>query len=145
MVHQYIEFAAANWPLVVALVIIIALIAADELNRHSRSLKELDATNAVHFMNRGATVIDCRDEQAFKKGHLSNSRHIPLDRLSGEADSLKPKRSRKARPVIVIGPSSRSSHRAVTILNRAGIQQVYTIRGGIQAWTKENLPIETSS
>lgn len=145
MVHQYIEFAASHWPLVVALGIILALIAADELNRHSRALKELDATNAVRLMNKGATVVDCRDEPAFKKGHLSNARHIPLATLSGEAEGLKPKRSRKARPVIVVGSTSRASHRAVTILSRAGIQQVYTIKGGMQAWAKENLPIETSS
>jgi len=141
-VHEYLQFAARNWPLVTALIIILVLIAADEFHRRIRGAMEIEPSAAVSLINRGALVVDCRKEQEHAAGHITGSRHIPLAELMERSGELKRK---KPKPVLAIGATAREASQAANILRRAGFESVFTIKGGLPAWTKQHLPLEKKS
>lgn len=137
--HEYIQFAHRNWPLVTAFVLILVLIIADELHRRVRGATELEPGAVVGLINRGALVVDCRKTEQHAGGHIGNARHIPLNEIGQRAGELKRK---KPKPIIVVGANSRESAQAVALLRREGFEQVFAIKGGLAAWTKQDLPLE---
>lgn len=143
--HEYLVFSANHWELVTALGIILALIVVDELQRRLRALHELEPARAVRLINHGAILVDCRAKAEYARGHLTGARHIPLAELARRLDELKPKRTKKSRPILVIGGNPRHSTRALDILRRAGLTETYSLKGGIEAWRKEQLPLENTA
>lgn len=137
--HEYFAFAARNWPLVTALAIVAVIIVADELKRRVRGTSELEPSTAVSLINRGAIVIDCRKVEEHAAGHITGSRHIPLENLAQRAADLKHK---KDKPILAVTGNARDSTRAVSTLRRAGFESVFVIKGGIPAWIKQHLPLE---
>lgn len=137
--HDYFAFAAHNWPLVAALAIVAVLIVADELHRRVRGASELEPSMAVSLINRGATVIDCRKAQDHAAGHITGSRHIPLEELAQRTTELKRK---KNKAILAVTSTPRESTQAVNTLRRAGFETVFVIKGGIAAWVKQHLPLE---
>lgn len=137
--HDYFAFAAHNWPLVTALAIVGVLIVVDELRRRVRGASELDPPMAVSLINRGALVIDCRRSEDHAKGHITGSRHIPLDELAQRTPELKRK---KNKPILAVTGNPRESTQAVNTLRKAGFESVFVIKGGIAAWIKQHLPLE---
>lgn len=140
--HEYLQFAAHNWLLVTGLAVVVALIVADELHRRVRGALEIEPTAAVSLINRGALVVDCRKAEDHAAGHITGSRHIPLAELEKRSDELKRK---KPKPVLAIGANPREAAQAVSVLRRAGIETVFTLKGGLAAWTKQHLPLEKKS
>lgn len=140
--HEYLQFAAHNWPLVAALGIVVVLIAADELHRRVRGALELEPSAAVSLINRGALVVDCRKAEEHAAGHITGSRNIPLSDLGERAGELKRK---KPKPIITVGATPREAAQAANVLRRAGFETVFTIKGGLPAWIKQHLPLEKKS
>ncbi|MDN5865674.1 MAG: rhodanese-like domain-containing protein [Gammaproteobacteria bacterium] len=137
--HEYLDFAGRHWALFVALGIILALIVFEEIRRRRASVHELLPTAAVQMLNRGATVLDCRKADDYGKGHIVGARNLSLEGLDTQADKLKVKRDK---PILAVGAAPRDASRAATALRRAGFTSVYVIKGGLDAWRKENLPLE---
>ncbi len=137
--NEYLIFAGRHWEMVAALGIVIALIIADELQRHLRGARELEPTAAVMLLNRGAFVVDCRNRQEYEQGHIVGARHIPLNELDGRSKDLKRKRQK---PILAVGANPRETARAVATLRKAGFETVFALKGGLAAWRKEHLPLE---
>ncbi|MGA7966972.1 MAG: rhodanese-like domain-containing protein [Gammaproteobacteria bacterium] len=137
--HEYLQFAAHNWPLVTALAIVGVLIVADELHRRVRGASELEPTAAVALINRGALVVDCRKAEEHAAGHITGSRHIPLAELEQHSSELKRK---KAKPILAVAANAREASQAINTLRRAGFEAVFVIKGGLAAWVKQHLPLE---
>lgn len=137
--HEYLDFAARNWPLVTALAIVTVLIVADELHRRVRSASELDPAQAVSLINRGALVVDCRKFEDHAAGHITGSRHIPLSELGARSAELKRK---KNKPILAVAANDREAGQALNTLRRAGFETVFVIKGGLAAWVKQHLPLE---
>jgi rhodanese-related sulfurtransferase len=137
--HEYVAFAGRHWYLLVALVIILTAIAFEEIRRTRVGARELDPAAAVQIMNRGALVLDCRQSEDFGKGHIVGARNLPLARLDDQARRLK---TRRNRPVLAVGATPGEASRAAGELRRAGFEAVYVIKGGLSAWSKQNLPLE---
>lgn len=139
--HEYLEFASRHWELVAALGVVLALIVVDELQRRVRGAQELEPAAAVMLINRGAVVVDCRGGEEFARGHIAGARNLPLSELAGRSDELKRKR---AKPALVICANVRDTGRAAATLRQAGFETVFGLKGGLAAWRKEHLPLETT-
>lgn len=137
--QEYLDFAGRHWALFVALVIILALIAFEEIRRRRASVHELLPTAAVQLLNRGAVVLDWRKAEDYGKGHIVGAQNYSIEGLSEEVDKLKVKRNK---PVLSVAASPREASRAAGALRRGGFEAVYVIKGGLDAWRKENLPLE---
>jgi rhodanese-related sulfurtransferase len=100
------------------------------------------SSDAVRLMNGGALVIDVRTADAYAAGHIIDARHIPQAEIAAQADSLKKYREK---PVIVCCDSGVTSGTAAVVLKSLGFTQVVNLRGGINAWKSDNMPIVTAT
>jgi len=50
----------------------------------------------------------------------------------------------KSKPVVAVCDAGTTSGKAVQLLQKAGVTDVYGLRGGIAAWTQANLPLVTA-
>jgi rhodanese-related sulfurtransferase len=89
-----------------------------------------------------AQVVDVREPAEWTStGVLRHALLIPLSEVERRA----PAELAKARPVYVICNSGNRSRVASDTLIRLGFTRVYNIAGGIQAWLRAGLPVETYS
>ena len=72
------------------------------------------------LIREGAFLVDVRTPAEFQSGNVIGSVNIPLDTISRQLEKFKGKKS-----VIVFCRSGNRSSQAKTILQRAGISEVY--------------------
>lgn len=106
----------------------------------SRRGKEVDTMTAVQLINyKEALVLDVREGSEYESGHVSNSKHIPADKLEQRLQELD---KFKDKPVILIHRrGANTTGKAGSILRSQGFQHVYNLAGGFDAWQQANLPI----
>ncbi len=105
-----------------------------------RGIKEVDCVAALQLINhKNALVLDVREDEEFKAGHILSSMHIPLGKLGERANELEKYREQ---PIVMVCRSGVRSGSACGLLGKLGFAQVYTLAGGIMAWQKANLPLE---
>lgn len=138
--EQYLEFSANHPILVSAMLFSFFMLIFSELRRKSRGMTHVEPQAAVALINNDAVAIDIRSPEAFAKGHIVNARNIPLDEL--EADNSKITQL-SSNPIIAVCDAGMSSTRAVDKLRKAGMESVYGLKGGINAWTEASLPLVT--
>ena len=83
-----------------------------------------------------AELIDVREPYEREAGRIAGSRHIELERLASEAESIP-----RDRPVVFQCRLGARSGMATQAFRAAGYD-AYNLRGGIQAWVDAGLPIE---
>jgi rhodanese-related sulfurtransferase len=141
--HQFFEFAVRHWDLFLSLFIIVGLMFGGGLMRRVSGYTETDPAGAVLKINHeDALVLDVREDNEFKEGHILAARHIPLGSLGKRLGELDP---HKEKAVVVYCRSGQRSARACSILRRAGFQNVTNLKGGIMAWQNAKLPLEYKS
>jgi rhodanese-related sulfurtransferase len=108
--------------------------------KHIRGIKEVDCSAALQLINhKNALVLDVREEDEFKAGHILNSRLIPLGKLKERIGELE---KYKEQPIVVVCRTSVRSGSACGLLGKQGFTQIYSLAGGIMAWQKANLPLD---
>jgi len=135
-----VEFIGNNFlPLVIALLSGFMLIWSVIGNR-IRGIKEIDAIAALQLINhKNALVLDVREEDEYKAGHVLGAILIPLGKLKQRIVELEKYRER---PIVVVCRSANRSQTACAVLGKLGFAQVYKLAGGINSWQKSNLPLE---
>jgi rhodanese-related sulfurtransferase len=103
-----------------------------------QGLTHVSPGDAVRLINRSAHVIDVRPAEAFGDGHIANSRNIELASLEADPNSVKKK---KDKVLLTVCDSGQTSGKAAAVLRKAGYENSFSLRGGIQAWRAENLPL----
>lgn len=82
-----------------------------------------------------AEIVDVREPYEHAAGRIAGARHIPLERLASEAESIP-----RERPVVFqcrLGSRSAMATRAF----RAAGYDTYNLEGGLSAWVDRGLPI----
>ncbi|MHB8835734.1 MAG: rhodanese-like domain-containing protein [Candidatus Methylomirabilia bacterium] len=84
-------------------------------------------------------LIDVRSPQEFAQGAIAGSKNIPFIDIMEGRHSLP-----KDKPVLLICSIGGRSFAAVQLLQEKGYTEVYNLDGGIQAWSRASLPLQTS-
>jgi rhodanese-related sulfurtransferase len=135
---RFVEYIT-NHPFLVAAAAILAVLAiVIEFRQRSRGFAAIGPADAVRLVNAGALVIDVRDQKAYETGHIIDSRSIPAAEVAQRAESLK---KFKEKPVVVYCDSGFASSGAAKALKAQGFTKVVSLRGGLQSWLQENLPV----
>jgi rhodanese-related sulfurtransferase len=136
--ERLFEYAARH-PLLFGGTVVLALaVAAYEVSKARSGGQAIGPTEAVRLMNQGALLVDVRTRAEFDAGHIIEARHVPQDDLAQSADSLK---RFKDKPVITCCETGMRSGAAARVLKAQGFNKVVNLRGGLQAWRAENLPL----
>ncbi len=138
---MYLEFAANHTLLVTALLFSFFLLIFTELRRQATGTTNVEPQAAVKLINADAVVLDLRSADSFALGHIVNAKNIPFDELEANQDKID---KLKSRPILAVCNAGVTSTRAVKSLRKAGVENVYGLKGGITAWTQANLPLVTT-
>jgi rhodanese-related sulfurtransferase len=136
--QQLLEYMTRHPFLVGAAVLAAIVVLAYELRARVQAFAALSSAQAVRLMNQGALVIDLRSKELFDAGHIVDARNVPAAELESQADSLKKWRERNVITYCDSGANGASAARALTKL---GFTKVFNLEGGLNAWTKDNLPL----
>ncbi|CAC9440950.1 FIG136845: Rhodanese-related sulfurtransferase [Bathymodiolus heckerae thiotrophic gill symbiont] len=121
--------------LFVLVALLIGSIVADKLKKY----EDVDANGAVALMDeKNLIVLDVREAKERKTGFIANAVHIPLSQVKNKLGTL----DKSKKVLVYCHRGSRSAHIS-GLLTRNEFEQVYNLKGGIQAWKKANLPIKT--
>ncbi len=134
------QFLQDNLLLLVALVASGAMWLWLTLRQHLSPAREIGALEATQLINRrDALMLDLREPKEYEGGRVPNAMHVPQSQLAGRAQELEKLTSR---PVIAYCERGQRSRAAASALMRLGFAEVYTLRGGLRAWSEAGLPLE---
>jgi rhodanese-related sulfurtransferase len=136
-----VEFISNNIMLVGLFVASGVMLAWPELSRlMGVGGAPIGTLEATRLMNQGTTlVLDVREQKDFAAGHVPKARHIPVRELSKRIEEIS---KFKAKPVIVTDTNGTRAGAACRFLKRAGFDNVYQLKGGLNAWQQASLPVE---
>lgn len=134
------QFVISNiFPISIAVISGIMLLWSLFGNRF-RGVKEVSSAEALQLINhKNAIVLDVREPNEYDSGHVLNSKLVPLGKLKERMGELE---KFKEQPIVVVCRSGNRSGTACYLLGRKGFSQAYNLAGGVQAWQKNNLPLE---
>ncbi len=118
--------------------VLVALI-ANEVARFSRGYHALTPAGLTRLVNHeNALLIDMSSIQDYEKGHIPGAKHVPMSQFDPESKDLA-----KARelPVALYCKSGQTSATAAKRLAKAGFSKVYSLDGGLRAWSEAQLPL----
>ena len=102
-------------------------------------MQEIGALGATQLINRqNAVMLDLRESKEYAEGHVPNALHIPLSQLASRGGELG---KLTGRPLIAYCDRGNRSRSAGSALSKLGFAEVYTLRGGVRAWTEAGLPL----
>ena len=132
-------FISNNLLLVIALVVVLVMLFFNIFGPRLRGYQVATPALATQLINQNdALILDIRQDNEFKDGHIINSKHIPLAFLKDRINDLE---AYKNKPIITVCRSGHRSTQACSSLKKAGFESVYNLAGGVLAWESANLPL----
>lgn len=92
------------------------------------------------LQSQGTLLIDVRQPDEYALGHAPGSTLIPLGQLAQRLPELV---GYKNKPVALICHSGNRSGKAQKLLQQAGFTATSNVEGGMVAWQKAGLPVQT--
>ena len=135
---RLLEYAAHHPWLVGATALLAIAVAAYELSKRRSGGQAVGPSDAVRLINQGALLLDVRTAAEFESGHILDARHLPQEQLAQAAETYK---RYKDKVVVTCCESGARSGAAARVLQGQGFSQVVNLRGGLQAWRAESLPL----
>jgi len=137
--EKFGTFFINHWELFLALAVTVAMILYQEFWASGRGTKRAGPQIAVGLISHeDALLVDVREDNEFKDGHVVGSTHIPLSKFKERIVELD---RHKDRTLIVGCRSGHRSTRACGMLRKRGFEKVYNLDGGLLAWQNANLPL----
>ncbi len=137
----YLEFIGNHVLLVAGLLVSFFLLVFTELQRKARGVISVDPQEAVKLINADAAVVDFRTAEAFSRGHIVNAKNIPQDELDEKLQKLE---RFKGKAILAVCDAGLSSAKVVNKLRAQGMDNVYGLKGGLNAWSEASLPLVSS-
>lgn len=130
------QFISNHWQLWLAFIVILLLVFINELITQKKKAKELSPQTAVDMINNGnAVVIDLRDKEAFKNGHI-------IDSVNCNASDFEQQKmdKYKNKSIILVCARGLQSPAVAAKIRTQGFQPL-VLSGGIAAWQNADLPL----
>lgn len=133
---QFITFLGNHYLLSGALVVLVTLFILNEMARGGQSVSPVALSQLANKEN--ARIIDIRDGNDFRAGHIAGSENIPYAKLAEHIAQLK---SEPDRPIVIVCNIGQTAGAAGVQLRTAGMTRVYKLDGGISGWKAQSLPL----
>ena len=102
----------------------------------ARPPEDISPNRAAELLREGAQGVDVREGYERDAGHIADTLHIELDKLTEGAERID-----RERPIVFYCRSGSRSALAAQAFAAAGFD-AYNLDGGLKAWVKDGLPIE---
>ena len=134
----YFTFISNNPVLFLLFFVILGFILFNEYKTITQKFKNISPQDAVFLINNNAFILDVRESSELDQGVIKNSKHINFSSVQTSLDSIK-KFSDK--PTIVYCKSGTRSAAISNMLSKNSFLEVYSMKGGFEAWISDNLPV----
>jgi len=139
MLNQIPEFAANHLFLVLAFVVLLGLVLANEFKIATQRFASLSPAAAVQLMNNeDVVVLDVREASETADGKITRAIQIPVSALKTRIGELE---KHKNKTLLVYCKTGARAGAACKELGQAGFDKVYSLKGGLLAWQEAHLPI----
>jgi len=137
--QEYIDFISNNPMLSAAWVVIAAMLIHSVVKNKLSKITNVNPQQATLLINKqDAIVVDVRNADEFKKGHIVNAKNITVSQINeGKFAAIE---NHKQSPIIVVCATGTRSSGAGDKLAKAGFEQVNNLFSGMSGWTAANLP-----
>jgi len=137
--ERLFEFAG-NHPFLVSLFFaLLILLLWNLLGGMAAGLGRLEPKELTQMINREhALVVDIRNEEDFKSGHILNAVNMPESELTDRKKELGKARNK---PIVFYCQNGTVSPRAARQLKAEGFENVNCLTGGLAAWRSAGLPV----
>ena len=139
MLNQIPEFASNHLFLVMAFVVLLGLVLANEFKIATQRFASLTPAAAVQLMNNEEVVVlDVREASETADGKITKAIQIPVGALKTRIGELE---KHKNKTLLVYCRTGARAGAACKELSQAGFDKVYSLNGGLMAWQEAHLPI----
>jgi len=134
--EQLFEFIGNHYVLVT---VFVALLFAFMVTEGRQGGASVNTSTLVNLVNREeGLVLDVRDKNEFKNGHIASALNIPFSALDSRMKELD---DHKSKPVIVVCKIGQHARSAGKKLKDAGFEDVRRLGGGMAEWNAASLPV----
>ena len=135
--NDILSFAQQHSPTVIIWFVLIIAIIMTELWNKKQKAPTIESQKLVEQMNDANTkVIDIRNHQQFRQGHILNSKNIPW--LNQDETVFK---ALQNEPFVLVCQQGQTASQLADKLKKQGFLQVCVLAGGLNAWQQNNLPL----
>jgi rhodanese-related sulfurtransferase len=137
--QELAEFTANNPWLVSGLFASLLAVIFNELRLKSRGVSAVSTVMAVRLINDGGAVVDVREADVYADSHIIDAHNIGEKQLADNTSAL----DRFKKTIILVCDNGGRSGQCATKLRTKGNERVFSLKGGLQAWQQENLPVNS--
>jgi rhodanese-related sulfurtransferase len=139
MLERLPEFVGNHPVLSLIFIGLVLALIFTEIARRNRGFVEVSPAGLTQLINRhDALLIDVSAHTEFESGHIVNAKHVAPSQLDPAA---KPLKGQEEKPVALYCRTGMASEQACKKLVKAGFAKVFWLRGGLQAWLADQLPV----
>ncbi|WP_077064985.1 rhodanese-like domain-containing protein [Mannheimia massilioguelmaensis] len=135
-----ITFAKNHTLLVVAWIAVFVFVLVQFIKSATSKVKIVSNAEATSLINnQDAIVIDLRNSDEFKRGHIAGSMEFSATDIKNQ--NLGKLEQYKERHLILTCANGITARSSAQLLSKQGFSHVYTLNEGISGWRAENLPL----
>ena len=129
-------FIYNNIVLFSAFIILGLLIINHEIKSHFSPTKNINCDDLINTMNNSkALLIDMRNAEEFKAGHIVGAKNYSLDDLANLDVSVADD------AIITYANDEKAAIQAADLILKQGAKEVFYLEGGLSSWTDNNMPL----
>jgi len=137
--QRLIEFIGNHPILAAAFVGLLLAWIIWEVMQKFRGFKEISPSQLVRLINDEAvTLFDLGALADFPQGHITNAKHIAVSQVDPQSREME---KLKEQPVALYCKNGTASLAVATRLVKAGFTQIHVLKGGMQSWVADSLPL----
>ena len=132
---ELINFLIEHYFLSLPLLIIIFLLIYSSSTKGGKKISPQSLISLANDEN--AFIIDLRNSEIFNQGHITGSINIPFNNLSKRLNEI----SQNNKFIILVCDMGNVSPNAGELLKKEGYKDLLILRGGVNEWKLQNLPL----
>ena len=119
-----------------AFIILGLLIINHEIKSHFSPTKNINCDDLINAMNNSkALLIDMRNAEEFKAGHIVGAKNYSLDDLANLDVSVADD------TIITYANDEKAAIQAADLILKQGAKEVFYLEGGLSSWIDNNMPL----
>ena len=119
-----------------AFIILGLLIINHEIKSHFSPTKNINCDDLINVMNNSkALLIDMRNAEEFKAGHIVGAKNYSLDDLANLDVSVADD------AIITYANDEKAAIQAADLILKQGAKEVFYLEGGLSSWVDNNMPL----
>ena len=131
LINFLIEHFYFSAPLVIVLILFF-------ISNSKKGGTKISCQSLISLSNQDqALIVDLRSSEAFNSGHITASINIPVNDVSRRSNEI----INSTKSVVLVCEMGSSSINAGETLKKEGLKDIFILRGGINEWKMNNLPL----